>query len=188
MELSEIELNKKENIPEHSFYDFFNLSEEQFIQLKQKVAEWNGLIRLFVHPTESVEYTDRKKIIDLFFNLIHRSKDKTPPVVVFEETGEWSDLLKEIIDEQVPKEDSNLPYMIETIERHPFPVDEEYPELTHKRGSLAVPGTSNFDRERDYLVKVMANLASHFMALGVKKILIGGNNLVYSEKNQRFEQ
>lgn len=165
--------------------DFNNLDNVQTTVLKKRIALFNGLIRIFIHPFyeenhESICWQEKNAYPRVEFpskgltRILSLPSNKTPPVIVFEEL---CNLLKTKVRlSQMNSKSDNEVYLLST-----YP-DQSVPNL------LAEQQQSIDDKINWW------NLISTFRNLDVKKIIIGGQRLIVqpgydhtNSKNFKYE-
>jgi len=159
--------------PKEHLQDFLNLSEEEKAELKARIEQWNGLVRIFVHPMfekwrgiKNHENKKLEKIIEVVAKLSAMESDQTPPIIFMEEGIHMEELKKwfeQGIKDEFDMETHNNMYLINTRKGFSDPLMED-PSLTTSQG---------WEKIREALED-----------LGVKKILIGGMQLTFSESEK----
>ncbi|MEI8338118.1 MAG: hypothetical protein WCF92_03160 [bacterium] len=166
--------NDFEKVSPDKVLEFENLSEQQAEELKERIKENDGLIRIFMHSLRVPGGYEEKIYLPLLRIL---NSENTPPVFFFEDTRDFENMKKLLPDFQ--KRQLKKPvYLIETLERLPYPIikDEPLPESTKEKKIT--------DEQFDYGGKSTIRFLFQLHNLGVKKILIGGNNLVINEERE----
>ncbi|MFA7253149.1 MAG: hypothetical protein WC107_01175 [Patescibacteria group bacterium] len=165
-----------ETQPKQRTHDLLNLSSGEEIEFNERVAMFNGQVRVFVHPfywlsREPVDEDTKNseiealEVIKFLFKLFETDKDKFPPTIVMDEYAA-ADEVKDIYDRKVP--DDRSIYTVETL------VNESMPAVTRPEG---------FDED-----EIEAFIQKHFheywqkmidvlKKAGVKKIIISGMDL-----------
>ncbi|MFA6297299.1 MAG: hypothetical protein WC629_01925 [Candidatus Paceibacterota bacterium] len=153
--------------------DLLLLSEKEIEELKARVEKWDGLIRIFVHPMyekwwgkKNNENKKLGKIIEVVAKLSSMEEEDTPPIIIMEEydyINKLKNWLEHEIKDEFGLETNNKMYVIGTK------IDSSDPEIP---GSTMTVSES-WEQVRKLLEKI-----------GVKKILIGGMQLTFSE-NER---
>lgn len=188
---------------EGKFLNFFELRGEQIKELQKSIEEHNGLVRIFVHP-DYTNYADYEKdrrghqmakklqqMNEALKRILSSDDEKTPPIIILESQLGLSDKLKRLkifsgtgvtyrdqveiwqelraqgkeshSDELRQFQLTNDTYIIPTAFAAPMPFIEDAAT------------------EKDAWEKLNKKL----LELGVKKILIGGNELYTSDlKNE----
>lgn len=147
--------------------NFFDLNKEQLGELKKRVSDSQGTIRMLVHPfyTRPTQFgffdgdKELNSMQDGIKRLTKLTPDKTPPIFVLEEIGRTDELLKSL--------QGNLNqdlYIIQTDEKSgaPFPEGELAEIRTH------------YDTVIDYIPDAYNFISQKLGDLGVKRIVIGG--------------
>jgi len=152
--------------PKEQLRDFFHLSEEEKAELHTRVEQWNGLIRIFVHPMfekwrgiKNHENKKLEKIIEVVARLSAMESEQTPPIIFMEEASHLEELKKwfeQGITDECSMETRNHMYLIPTED-----------------SGTSDPQNQSWEDMRKALDE-----------LGVKKILIGGMQLTFSESEQ----
>ncbi len=156
-------------------YELFDLDENQKIELKKRVEESKGLIRIFVHPIgesksgEPIENQDR--VLKIFVRTI--SSEKSPPVIVLENfraIDGWKESFKKT--EPNSFQLSKDIYLVPTIFDYPYPAipGKPVPKKRDENGEIK-------DEDLDYVEEGFKNFVEYLNDLGVKKVLVGGVNL-----------
>ena len=116
---SNISEHKKEN----SVLELFNLSEEQKRELKERVREHNGLVRVFIHPIPSLQdgivLENQDRVSQILIKTMF--SEKAPPVIIFENArmkGRWKKSL-----EKAPRDLPKEIYLVSTQDDIPDPKD-----------------------------------------------------------------
>lgn len=158
--------------PKEYLQDFLNLSEEEKAELKTRIKQWNGLVRIFVHPMfekwrgiKNHENKKLEKIIDVVAKLSAMESDQTPPIIFMEEASHLEELKKwfeQGIKDEYDVETHNNMYLISTTEGDSEPVTD--PSIKDKN-------------------KNWENFRALLESLDVKKIIIGGMQLEFEEKS-----
>jgi len=162
------EIIKPEKRPEQKnnekFVDFLNLSPEQKDELKKRIEENNGLVRIFVHPffnkitpDYNKERAKKMKAMNLALQkILSLPEEKTPPILFFEEMEKISEL-EENIQAIGTTEFKNKVYTVPTFRKDPEPA------ILDADGKLI--------RNPEKHWKIMNE---KLKSVGIKKIIIGG--------------
>lgn len=166
--LNMAEIIKPEKTPEQKnherFVDFLNLSPEQEDELKKSIEENNGLVRIFVHPffnkitpNYKKERAEKIKVMNLALQkILSLPKEKTPPILFFEEMEKISEL-EDNIQAIGTTEFKNKVYTVPTFRKDPEPA------------ILDTDGRLIRNPEKHWKV-----MNEKLKSMGVKKIFIGG--------------
>lgn len=153
--------------PQEKIIDLFTMSQEQGDSLKNEIGEHHGLVRVFIHQ-DYISSADYPKIsFGIARTLL--SKD-SPPLIFLEEHNLLDTFLKGLseLEEELP----NSVYFVKTLTKVPYPIFPGDP----------TPQETEFNKtsteEQDKAIRGMQLLGLVFQDLGVKKILVGGANLV----------
>jgi hypothetical protein len=150
--------------------DLLQLDLAQQAELTTRVANSNGIVRIFVHPYYRVQQSIRnhsprnnayvksmitrdKKNLNIFEKCIASTNLDTPPVIVLEGQS-WIDNTKERLDQFA----GHNYYTLTTIDSDP--------ELINHQIKLGYPPQSH------------TQIYNILEQVGVKKVIIGGHNLV----------
>jgi hypothetical protein len=155
-------LNSKEIAnPDARYYDIFNLSENESQELSEKIAQNDGLIRVFVHPYYSLheihcqaQIDDLERIDAMLGKILVNKKEKRPPVIIMEDYQAIEDLyelLKSFNEDDI--------YIAPTFSDSSQP----YPQ----NDSVQMP-------KKEVGCKNWAAFIDLLDTLGVRKIIIGG--------------
>ena len=134
----------------------FSLSDETIDDLKKRIDESNGLVRVFIHPYysknngETTRETKSSKGLD---SIISSSSEKTPPIIVFEESSMVKKTTKHLVE--VSGQSRAKTILVETNDKTSNPKTE----------------TMGTEEER------WGAVINILIQLGVKKVLIGGEKL-----------
>ena len=134
----------------------FCLSDETIDDLKRRINKSNGLVRVFIHPYysknngETTAETKSSKGLD---SIISSSSEKTPPVIVFEESSMVEKTTEHLVEALGQSHAKTI--LVETNDKTSNPKTEAM-------------GT---EKER------WASVINILIQLGVKKVLIGGEKL-----------
>lgn len=166
--------NKSEEIKSDKVLDFENLNKEQVQVLKDEIEKHKGLIRVFIHTDwYTDQYEDRIKL-PLFRTF---KSEKSPPIFFLEDTRDF-ELVKKVIGLLDSDNDllSKPIYLVETMRHLPFPIMKGVP--------LPEPDKDNVEVSKENLVygnKSTGRFLFMLHNLGVKKILVGGNELIIDD-------
>lgn len=169
--------SRKEKFPTNSSRRIFELSEDEEKNLKEKTKQHNGLIRIFVHPNFDPHIKkdpNKSQQMNIAFQKILNSPSKKPPIFIMDSVKEADCSFlynkKQFPDETIDKyieNSSGTEYeshdgviIIPTEPYRPVPL---------------LPGARN-DEE------AFAKLINKLKSLGIKKILIGGTELMVPSK------
>ena len=166
------EENNPEQINSDKVLEFQELSVEQGQDLKEKIKQHNGLVRVFIHLLRTPDNYE-ERVLDPFVRILN--SENTPPVFLFEDIRDFEHM-KRLLSEPSNVKIKNPVYLVKTLERVPYPVLVDRP---------LPPPQKNREISDEYLAYGSRSMAEFFVRmdiLGVKKILIGGNNLVINGK------
>lgn len=165
--------NKAEEIKSEKVLDFENLDENQIQALKNEIEKHEGLIRVFIHTdwfTDVYEERIKKPMIRTL------RSENSPPIFFLEDTHDLDDIKKVF---GILNSDGKLlakpVYLVETMRHLPYPImqDAPPPEVSDDDGSKIVS-----DENLKYGHKSTGRFLFMLHVLGVKKILVGGNELI----------
>lgn len=164
-------VNKVEQKKENPVLELFNLSEEQKRELKERVEEHKGLVRVFIHPIAKLKkgkiLENRERVSDILVR--NMFSEKAPPIIVFENAGAiegWKKLTEK--HTKITKEI----YLVPTILYYPYPIVPGKPEPSGRD----VDGNLR-EEDYDYVEEGVAIFMKSLNDLGVKKIVVGGTSL-----------
>ncbi len=142
-------------------HDLFKLTPGQKRVLKKRIKEWNGLVRIFVHPLfekwhwpadQYVSHHCNRRLIkieEVLSRILVMPEKKTPPVIIMEE-GHFVKNLQAWLAQNPNGASQRNTYCIATWSGNPTP-----------------DGFNSKHEAWDFLITL-------FRQLGVKKILMGG--------------
>ena len=173
--MENLKQNLEEN-PKEKVVDFTSLNHEQVQVLKSEIQSYDGLVRVFIHADW---FTDEyeKRIKDPMMRLL-RSKN-SPPVFFFEDVRYFEDVKK--IIEIFDGDEGFLAkpvYLVKTMQRLPYPIMEGVPLPKAENSSSSIS-----DESAEYGYKSLSRFFIILHVLGVKKILVGGNELIIDDSN-----
>ncbi|MFY9462404.1 MAG: hypothetical protein WAP51_04350 [Candidatus Sungiibacteriota bacterium] len=157
---------------------FFELGSEEEQQLKVRVADFNGLVRILIHPDyekthirdsskDSEEWRKKLKTVENAIQKIFASDpQKTPPVLIFEEQPQIVGF-KERLQGKIKNELYLVPTYNET----------STPKLTPPETPSGKEPSQSTSWEE---------FSKKLQALGVTKILIGGMWFIVAEKGENI--
>lgn len=168
-EIPKAELEKKH---ERQAVELFNLSTEEKEELKHRIEEHNGLVRIFVHPLGKTENKDRVR--NIFTSVIY-SKN-SPPVIILE-NAKYTDTFITIANKKSSVLPNNL-YIVPTIFDYPYPLVPNKPEPLERdtEGHLK-------DEDYDYVEEGFVHFVEYLVSVGVKTALVGGTKLEVSAES-----
>jgi hypothetical protein len=169
--MSEIPVGKIEQPVEKRALELFLLTDEQKLVLKERVAEFGGLVRVFVHPMPDPEETapikNMQRVTDILAQTIYLPS--TPPIIILENATRvpmWGQELEP---------GSHLPhdiYVVPTIRDHSYPLMPGTPGPSE----MAEDGSLK-EEDYEYAEKGFEKLVEFFKEIGVKTVFVGGTNL-----------
>lgn len=170
-----------ENIPEASkekvkfAYELYDLDEAQKDELRKRVQESDGLVRVFVHPI--VQRKDGEPIENQgrVFEVLGRtlSSEKSPPVIILENLVSVDIWTGSVGDRSAVAKDI---YIVPTIHDYPYPLvkGKPEPEERDENGWLK-------DEDFEYVEQGFSDFVKFLDSVGVRKVLIGGTSLEIRE-------
>ncbi|MEI6480605.1 MAG: hypothetical protein WCO12_03755 [bacterium] len=165
-----------EKNPEEKVLDFANLNHEQVQNLKDEIRSHDGLVRVFIHADW---YTDEyEKRIKYPIMRLLRSKN-SPPVFFFEDVRYFEDVKKlfEIFDGDEGFLAKPV-YLVKTMQRLPYPIMDGVPLPKTETSDSSIS-----DESVEYGYQSLSRFFIVLHVLGVKKILVGGNELIIDDTN-----
>jgi hypothetical protein len=160
------------------FIDLFELSEKESDLLRKRIEENCGTIRMVIHPffrkPENIDIVTDDKVRRLvrIQNAIKRltalNSKHTPPIIFMEDAEEINELEKRLIGLAKGKI-----YFVRTAHKSPRPLDPLTPPT--RLDDASIEGNLAGDPKSWRL------LIETLQCLGVKKIIIGGENLYITE-------
>jgi len=158
---------------EDSTLELFNLTEEQKSELKLRVEEHKGLVRIFIHPmvVES-KNGEPLKNNERVFAILARTifSEKAPPIIILENgiaIESWK-LGIEKLSHKIPQKI----YLVPTMHDYPYPIVPGKPEPLERD-----EGGRLQKKDFDYVDEGSKTFVKFLNDLGVKKIMIGGTSL-----------
>lgn len=177
--------NKPEKKSSEKFMGFFELSKEEENKLKDRIALHNGKIRIFIHP-DFEEYNEKFKNKEVAFKKILESPTDKPPIFIFESSWQspWQGY-EQFSEDTKNKDDESLlrATNIDLIEK----LSKRYEDVNivdnvffilsgGSRPDPLVPDAKTKEQAWEIFINKMKSL-------GVKKILLGGTELIVSNNN-----
>lgn len=150
--------------------DLLELTPRQVDSLRLRVIEWNGLVRVFVHPMfekwhyppdQYSEHLDHKKLVEIekaLSRLVTLPEIKTPPIIIMEEHYRIENLENWLVRNHFGRAQLNI-YYVRTWENTSHPM---------------IDPCAYFPPQWEPLV-------NRLDSVGVKKILMGGMQLTASD-------
>jgi len=139
------------------FLDIFEMTDDEKKELKERIAQWEGTLRVFVHPffikhgyAEQTHhhFPGQERTGTMVKRIVAKEADQTPPVLILQEAKTIKRLAEEL------EEASQVILIARTVDNDP---DLEY--------------------GRDF-----EDLKKLFVELGVKRLLVGGQFLYIDEQ------
>jgi hypothetical protein len=161
--------------------DLLTLSEEQKNEFRNRVQQFNGVIQITIHPFfhEQVEVyvqpgvesagATTQAISDKLNKLLKLPVDKTPPVIIFESYQHIADLPGKL--DSTLQESNNIAYTVTTRINDATPVNDE---ANIQQGNYS---EENKRLDLDEEKRRWENLSNILLDLGVKNIILGGQQL-----------
>lgn len=143
-------------------YDILNLSPEEVRHLRSRIEKWAGLVRIFVHPMYEkwmhsqeiyLNHTNGKeleKIENFLAKLLAMPEEKTPPIIIMEET-------------------KYITALQNWLKTNPQGASQDKVFLVKTRPDNFRPDLENKNEKESWKI-----LIDKLTDLGVKKILMGG--------------
>ncbi len=165
-----------EMVPEGKVLEYEDLDEQQIERLKEDIKEHNGLVRIFIHAdwiTNDYEERIKKPMLRLL-----RSRN-SPPIFFLEDKTDFDNIKKifGILDEDLGILAKPI-YLQRTMKQRPYPI---FSKSTYE--GLGKYRDYDLSDENSLVETNTAMFIVSLEGLGVKKILIGGNNLVIDGKD-----
>lgn len=166
---------------------FFNLNEQEIVELKERITKAKGTIRMFVHPLYE-SWEDYRGLREYgpeegFRRIARLSEDQTPPIFILEEHGDRS---QHKLDKMINAANQKL-YIVETLpgEGTLYP-DESFPKDIVKYYTKYDSQNYEIDKQRAAETKIYEQKVFDFFAeklkdLGVENVLIGGMYLWFHD-------
>ena len=165
--------NKAEEINSDKVLEFENLTQEQKEELKERINEYKGLIRVFIHSA-SILAMHKNELQEPLIRVL--KSEKSPPLFFLEE-GRFFKALERAIGAANEKGLLARPiYGIRTLKNLPYPI------MKDKLPPPAEEINSKISEENlSYGTKSTGIFLFNLHELGVRKILIGGSELIIDE-------
>lgn len=144
--------------------EIFSLNDKQIKDFREKVEKQNGFARILVHPFYESRF-ENQKYYKALKRIIEISKKQNIPMVLFETRKSLEETMQKLGDDL---KDNVL--LVITRENSPIP------EL--KQEQEDVYAESGVKKDKSILLDICRKLKEDF---GLKKIIIGGQYLVYSD-------
>ena len=181
MEIQQFQSPDEEIIKPSGMHDFLHLSEQEMSSLREHLANFDGTMRIFVHPsywiyrkdltgTDKQREVDRKEaytIMHFLAKVLGTDRDKCPPVLVMDEKVPGDDIDEQLkgLYEFIISRSGNEVYLARTAQQNPVPVFDDFPEGVD---------------EREYLEENNVKLWHRFLNIlseaGVKKVIVSGSD------------
>ena len=156
-------------------YELFDLDENQKQELRRRVEESKGLIRVFIHPIAELKSGEPIENHDRVLQTLSRtiSSEKSPPVIILENfraVDGWKEAFRK--NETDSLRLAKDIYLVPTIFDYPYPVipGKPAPEERDEEDQLK-------DKDLEYIEEGFRNFIEYLNGLGVKKVLVGGTSL-----------
>lgn len=172
--------------PIENTLDLLKLSPEQKEKLKKRIAKWNGLVRIFVHPLfekwREGEYDnqnsdaphDNLQIEKALSRILAIDKENVPPLIIMEEEEFVPEFKKWL--ETIYKSSQETLYLVNTFPQNPSPKIK-----IQKLPSFKDAMRSINDPRNDPAWKA---LEKTLQQVGVRKILLGGMTFEMDEEKK----
>ena len=155
-----------------------SLSENDQQHLSSRVARWQGVCRIFVHPfyaqNQSIEYpipNAADKPQQLLRNLVAKSEDSTPPIILMEESMQVNRTIK------------RLDVRLQTL--YVVPTETSSPQpITNDDGSYSATGFSDLSRLLLKLNVSKVVLAGMFLSTPVDEFAIPSRMYLSQRRNK----
>jgi|GEM_PF-2952052 len=193
-----------EPILEGKTLKLFELTPEEKERLRLKIAEHNGLIRIFVHPDylnyanyykeDPEKAASLKKYEEVFRRILRSPSEKNPPALIIHgiaggslDLSTYAEKFDRIIQgkewESVSQDYQTYSdiYVIPASSTNPTPFIKEATTVPEPKWKIGMTAEEARGMWAPY-EKAWEILAETLRDLGVKKILIGGNELYVSGK------
>ena len=163
-----------EKSPEEKILVFENLDEKQVQTLKEEIQKSNGLVRVFIHADWITDEYE-KRIKDPMFRLLQ--SEKSPPIFFFEDVRDFEDVKKvlELFNRKMSLLAKPV-YLVPTLVRVPYPIMEEIP-----LPKTEAPESLTKEESIEYGHKSLGRFLFILHVFGVRKILVGGNELIIDD-------
>lgn len=152
-------------------YNLLELAPGEKQKLQDRIEKWHGLVRIFVHPMyekwrgneeQYLKDPDKIKLVQIervLAELLAMPEEKTPPIIIMEETA-YASKVQEWLRDNPAGSSQNGVYFVKTCPNNSTPQLTDKEELTDEEKRAAW----------DKLIETLDDC-------GVKKILIGGMQL-----------
>jgi hypothetical protein len=171
---------EEENIKTQTALELFHLSEDQVADLRARLDQHNGALRIFVHPfywlarkdeASQTQIDNSIETIGFLEKLLAKDKDSTPPILILEE-----DILAEeagLALQSFSEKSQNIFYYCPTF---------------NNEGTPKFPGDAEALPE-DEIIKRWNDFSVILKSIGAKKIIIAGGDFDVQllTKEQRAE-
>lgn len=164
---------KKESTPTPKALELFELTEDQKQEFRERVARWDGRVRIFMHALDQVlDEPEAGRVVQVLGRVAMSTKD-TPPVLMFLEE-QVVDTFLDMTNKQM-HEDQNTIYAVRTLPQWCYPVlpGEDMPSREQM--------IEKDDISKMYCIRSVMKLIGTLQDLGVTSVLIGGVRLTIDE-------
>jgi hypothetical protein len=171
MTMESVPIEKTVENPERgSSYDLLTLDEEKKVELRKRVEDHAGLVRVFIHPIavpgSGYPEDDKARVRGILTRTL--MSPSSPPIIVFE-NSKFTEVWEKIWKERKLTQDV---YLVPTMFDYPYPLVPGKPEPESKD----VNGHF-LDKDWSYVKEGIVAFTNALVDLGVKKVLVGGTSL-----------
>lgn len=180
---------KEQNPREGEVKRFFEMTRGDEIELRERIKESDGLVRVFVHPEYELysNYPDEdlgfneddlQKAEKAFRRVLASESEDLPPLIIFEGGSDKDDFEEK--EERLSEISKNDVYVIRTEFASPNPLppgkDEDYKHM-HL--------FSSFD-SREEKDQMWEWVVDEFRDMGIKSMIMGGLELYVDDESGRY--